>query len=180
MASTNPRPNGARRRRKAKVAIIAAAITATGSVTAAFVTGTLNNNSTGSDSSNPLCDGQRVRISAPSKTGAVFDLSAEVRCSPASNERYELIAEVPNVGTPGTAHTIFCPRVEIEAARGAKDYRLDISKSAVNTTRTLYVISVNPTQEKQLGENTVNDNCLLKLPDNVATVSNSIQVERNW
>ncbi|MEV5276150.1 hypothetical protein [Streptomyces sp. NPDC051994] len=161
--------------------IIAAVITATGTVIAAVVGGWFSTKShSASGAPDSSCKGDRMEISAPSKVGGVFDMHVDVHCAPKADHTYKLIAELHGVGTKGTEHNIYCPRMDIDPAVDSRTYRMDISTSPVNSVRTLYVISVDPSQSRQLGENTVTDDCRESLPKDADTVSNTIQVARNY
>jgi hypothetical protein len=94
-----------------------------------------------------------------------------VTCPPAGNDSYVLIAELHNVGA--NPHTVYYPKVDMShPRRGDYPYLLDLSKAQIGTSRRLYVINVDPSQDILLGQNTVIDNGLLNLPQGTTIVSN--------
>ena len=102
-----------------------------------------------------------------------------VNCPPETADKYVIISELPNVGQ--NPHTVYYPKGDLgHPAPGDYSYMLDLSKAKIGTIRRLYLISVNPSQDIELGQNTVIDNGLLSLPEGVSVVSNQVINTRGW
>ena len=133
----------------------------------------------GSPPGTPACAGPRVTITAPLVGGFHLEILVHVNCPPAGNDSYVLIAELPNVGA--NPHTVYYPKVDMShPRRGDYPDLLDLSKAQIGTSRRLYVINVDPSQDILLGQNTVIDNGLLSLPPGNTIVSNQVINTRGW
>ncbi|MFD6491627.1 hypothetical protein [Streptomyces sp. NPDC060188] len=102
-------------------------------------------------------------------------------CPPAKGTKYYLIAQMDNVGAPGTEHTVFCPTDPITPGQEARTYTKthDTNGSPLHAKRTLYYLKVTNDEEQELLAN-VYDTCAWKLPPGAETVSNSVTVEHGW
>lgn len=130
-------------------------------------------------STSGACAGPRATITAPATSGSDPEILVHVNCPPAAGDKYVLISELPNVGS--NPHTVYYPQIHLDhPAPGDYPYLLDLSKAKIGTVRQLYLISVDPTQDIELGQNTVIDNGLLSLPDGAAVVSNQVINTRGW
>ncbi|MFJ4831504.1 hypothetical protein ACIP79_16500 [Streptomyces sp. NPDC088747] len=92
-----------------------------------------------------------------------------------------MIAQLDNVGEPGTEHTVFCPSDPITPGQEAKTYTTtrDIDDSELHSKRSLSYLKVTTDQEQELLAN-LHDTCAWKLPAGVETISNSATVEHAW
>ncbi|OEJ56767.1 hypothetical protein BGM19_00550 [Streptomyces agglomeratus] len=165
--------------------VVAAIVMAVGTVIAALMTGLfglVNEEADGADKNGAptSCEGQRVDLKAPAEVGPTYDLQLTINCAPQPGEKYILIAELTNVGKPGTEHTLYCPRLEPDPEIGAKSYRRTNGKSPIGSVRTLYVYSVTPEQEQIIDSSPVDGDCVAALPQDADKVSNSVQVKRTW
>jgi len=125
------------------------------------------------------CAGPRVTITAPQTSGPDPEILVHVNCPPEAGDSYVVISELPNVGL--NPHTVYYPKVDMgHPAKGDYPYLLDLSKAQIGTIRRLYIISVSPTEDIQLGQNTVIDNGLLTLPEGANVVSNQAVSTRGW
>ncbi|KIF68688.1 hypothetical protein HY68_08670 [Streptomyces sp. AcH 505] len=122
-----------------------------------------------------------VQLSAPDKAGSTFQTTAKVACPPDKATKYYLIAQMDNVGEPGTEHTVFCPTDPITPGQEARTYTItrDIHESSLHSKRTLYYLKVTNDEEQELLAN-LHDTCAWKLPPGAETVSNSVTVEHGW
>ena len=133
----------------------------------------------GSSPGAPACTGPRATVTAPLAGGPDPEILVHVNCPPAGNDSYVLIAELHNVGA--NPHTVYYPKVDMRhPRRGDYPYLLDLSKAQIGTSRRLYVINVDPSQDILLGQNTVIDNGLLNLPQGATIVSNQVINTRGW
>ncbi|KPI15651.1 hypothetical protein OK074_2096 [Actinobacteria bacterium OK074] len=177
MGST-PTPRPRRRFRLSRYQItIGAVITAAGVVGAALIAANWGN----SDSSHGKCLFPAVQLNAPDKAGSTFQTTAKVICPPAKGTKYYLIAQMDNVGKPGTEHTVYCPTDPITPGEEARTYTTtrDIHDSPLHSKRALYYLKVTTDEEQELLSN-LYDTCAWKLPPGAETVSNSVTVEHGW
>lgn len=155
--------------------VSAALITAAAGLGAAFVTD-------GAHHHPPRpCEFPAVQIDAPKQAGSTFQTTAKVNCPPPKGTKYYLIAQLDNVGDPGTEHTVYCPSDPITPGQEAKTYTTtrDIHESELHSKRALSYLKVTTDQEQELLAN-LYDTCAWKLPPGAETVSNSVSVEHAW
>ncbi|MEU7553909.1 hypothetical protein AB0B01_16445 [Streptomyces sp. NPDC044571] len=126
------------------------------------------------------CEGERVNLEAPTDVGPTYDLIVTASCPPVSGEKYYLIAALADVGRPGTEHPLYCRAGRLDGKVGTQAYEQDLHKATVGSARTVYVLSVNAQEERELISNTTEGKCTMQLPDNADKVSGSIRVKRGW
>ncbi|MEV0281976.1 hypothetical protein AB0I22_37130 [Streptomyces sp. NPDC050610] len=173
-----PPPRPRRRFRPSRYQVtIAAVIAAAGTIGGALIAASSGN----SGSSQDKCPSPAVQLSAPDKAGSTFQTTAKVICPPAEGTKYYLIAQMDNVGKPGTEHTVYCPKDSITPGEEARTYTTtrDIHDSPLRSKRALYYLKVTTDEEQELLSN-LHDTCAWKLPPGAETVSNSVTVEHGW
>ncbi|MGC5011450.1 helix-turn-helix domain-containing protein [Streptosporangium sp. DT93] len=101
----------------------------------------------------------------PPQSGEVMDVTTEVKCVLASDRKYLVVEEVPNVDLRNP-HPAYYVKAQILKTRvGESSVARLILKEPVGMRAKFYVISVDAAGERQMAQNHIVDNGLLNLPD---------------